>query len=122
MALTSYKDLEVWQKSIDLVVAVYAVNKTFPKEEIYSLTSQIRRAAVSISANIAEGQVRSSTKDFLRFINISYGSAAELETHFIISEKLGYITSDKLQLLLADVARIGKMLNGLRNKLEQRLS
>ena len=122
MKLQSYKDLEVWQKSVDLVVCIYALTKQFPKEEIYALTNQIRRAAVSIPSNIAEGRAKRSTRDFIRFINIAYGSAAELETQLFISEKLGYVSSEQLRPLFDDISRVGRMLNGMLSGLEKKIA
>ncbi len=89
-----YTKLDVWQKSMDLVAEIYAITKSFPKEELYTLTTQLRRAAISIPANIAEGRAKRTTRDFMRFINIAAGSAAELETHFLISERLGYLSPE----------------------------
>lgn len=86
--LHSYKDLIVWQRSIELVVAVYELTEKFPKEEMYGLTLQMRRAAVSIASNIAEGRFRGTKKDFLQYLRISYSSGAELETQIIIAKKL----------------------------------
>ena len=86
--INSYRELIVWQKSIELVVAVYNLTAKFPKEEAYGLTSQMRRSAVSIPSNIAEGRSRGTKKDFTQFLRISYGSGAELETQIIIAKKL----------------------------------
>lgn len=86
-----YKDLEVWKESVNLVIDIYFLTKTFPTEEQYGLVSQMRRCAVSIPSNIAEGSVRQSDKDTLRFIDIAIGSLAELDTQIIISNKLNYI-------------------------------
>jgi four helix bundle protein len=113
-----YIKLDVWQKSMDMVVSVYSMTKSFPKEELYSLTSQIRRAAISIPANIAEGRAKRSTRDYMRFINIACGSTAELETHIMIAEKLGYVSNENAKPLLEETARIGRMLNGLYSSLE----
>lgn len=87
----SYRNLVVWQKSVDIVVEVYRLTEKFPKEEIYGLTSQMRRASVSIPSNIAEGSRRGSKKDFKNFILIAYGSGSELETQIEISLRLGFI-------------------------------
>ena len=87
----SYRDLVVWRKSIDLVKAIYSYTRSFPKEEIYGIVSQMRRAGVSIPANIAEGQARNGKKEFLQFLGIAQGSLAELETLLTISESLGYL-------------------------------
>ena len=91
MEKKSYRDLNVWQKSIDLVPEIYELLKLFPKHETYSLADQIRRAAVSIPANIAEGQARSHRKEFAHFLSISKGSMAELHTLLIVANRLGYI-------------------------------
>lgn len=88
MPITSYKDLIVWQKAIQLVYCVYSITGNFPQAEIYGLTSQMRRSAVSIPSNIAEGRQRSTKKDFAQFLRIAQGSVAELETQLIISKKL----------------------------------
>ncbi len=83
-----YKDLLVWQKSIELVLEIYTLTQNFPKNEIYGLTSQMRRSAVSIPSNIAEGRLRGTRKDFLQFLRIAYGSGGELETQIIIAKQL----------------------------------
>jgi four helix bundle protein len=122
MMVQSYKDLDVWQRSMDLVEAVYALTKQFPKEELYTLTSQIRRAAISVPSNIAEGRSKRATRDFMRFIHISYGSMAELETQLMIAERLSYISHDKLSPLVEEIGDIGRMLNGLLSGLERKLA
>lgn len=86
----SYRDLIVWQKGMDLVVSVYILTKKFPREEIYALTSQMRRAAVSIPSNIAEGKCRKSKKEYIQFLRIAYASGAELETQIEIAKRLRY--------------------------------
>ena len=111
--MNSYKELIVWQKSIELVIQIYKVTKAFPKEEMYGLTSQMQRAAVSIPSNIAEGHERNSSKEFVQFLYISRGSLAELETQVIIAEKLGYINQEEKTCILNDCYEIGKMINGL---------
>jgi four helix bundle protein len=85
-----HKDLDVWKASVELAVQLYEVTKQFPKEEVYGLTSQMRRAIVSVSSNIAEGAARNSDKEFIQYLYIALGSLAETETQFIIAEKLGY--------------------------------
>ncbi|WP_305908653.1 four helix bundle protein [Methylomarinum sp. Ch1-1] len=117
MQVKSYKDLIVWQKSMDLVAMVYQVTKTFPKEELYGLTNQLRRAAVSIPSNIAEGQARNSTAEFRNFLSIARGSLAEVETQLLIAERLKYIDSKKLDEILNIQGEINKMTNALMNKL-----
>jgi len=114
----SYKELLVWQKSIDLVAQIYLLTEEFPKEEIYGLTSQIRRASVSISSNIAEGRYRGTKADFVRFLRMSYGSGAELETQLEIAKRLLKTRSlnyNKVEGLLEEVM---KMLNVIIKKLE----
>ena len=120
MNLKSYRDLEVWQKSMDLVVECYQITKKFPKSEIYGLTSQLRRAAVSIPANIAEGRERQHTKEFIQHLSIAYGSLAELETHILIGQRLNYLDSTQEKQLLEKTAEIGRMINGLRRSLEKK--
>lgn len=94
--MKDYKELEVWKKGILLVLEIYEAAKAFPKEEIYALTDQIKRAAVSIPSNIAEGASRNTKKEFIQFLYIALASASELETQMIIAEKLGYIKMEKL--------------------------
>jgi four helix bundle protein len=122
MGLKSYRDLEVWQKAMDLVVACYQTTKKFPKNEVYGLINQLQRAAVSIPANIAEGRERQHSKEFIQHLSIAYGSLAELETHIQIAERLTYIDMNQLKKLLDKTAEIGRMLNGLRKSLEKRSS
>ncbi|MBT3230594.1 four helix bundle protein [Candidatus Uhrbacteria bacterium] len=109
----SHKDLIVWQKAIDLVEDIYEVTAKLPSDERYGLVSQMRRAAVSIPSNIAEGHRRSSNKDSLRFMNIAYASGAELETHIEIIKRLKYRTSENAESLLEEVV---KMLNKICSK------
>ncbi|WP_089723994.1 four helix bundle protein [Candidatus Thiosymbion oneisti] len=113
----SYQDLVVWQKSMELVERVYRMTKAFPKEEVYGLSSQIRRAVVSIPSNIAEGQARRTTADFLNFLSIAQGSRAEVETQTLIAQRLGYVTSGQISEILLLLEEISKMLNSLRVKL-----
>lgn len=114
----SYKELIVWQKEIELVVAVYDMTKDFPKEEMFGLSSQIKRAAVSLPANIAEGRHRGSRKDFLQFIRIAYASAAELETEIYIAEKLGFCKKEKLDIVRKLLEEEMKMLYTIIGKLK----
>jgi four helix bundle protein len=93
--LRTHKDLLVWQKAVDLVLDVYKITQSFPKEEGYGLTSQIRRAAISVPSNLAEGAARQTKKEFQQFIYIAMGSVAELETQLIIADRLGYLNSQK---------------------------
>ncbi len=119
MVIKNYKDLSVWQKSMDLAVLIYQTVRLLPKEELYGLSDQMRRAVVSIPSNIAEGNQRKSTKDNIRFLNIARGSLGELETQIMLCERLGYLKQDKTELLLNLCAEIGRMLNGLINNLPQ---
>ena len=118
MAAKNYRDLIAWQKGMDLVEQIYGITKTFPKDEIYGLTTQIRRAVVSIPSNIAEGEGRTSEKEFLNFLPIAYGSLREVETQVIISERLQYIDGTKAKELLVLCSEIGKIINGLRKSLQ----
>jgi four helix bundle protein len=113
----SYKDLIVWQKGIELVAAVYDFTKDFPKEELFGLSSQIKRAAVSIPTNIAEGRHRGSRKDFLQFVRIAYASGAELETELHIAEKLKFGESEKLEKIRKILEEEMKMLHVMIGKL-----
>ena len=113
MEVKSYRDLKIWQKSIDLVEIVYKTVKFLPKEELYSLTDQIKRASVSIPCNIAEGHQRNSTKDYLRFLFIAKGSLGELVTQVIICERLDYLSHDQTIPVIELCDEVGKMLNTL---------
>lgn len=114
-----FKDLIVWQKAMDLVTDVYNVTDSFPKREVYSLTDQIRRAAVSVPSNIAEGQAHFSKAEFSHFLRHSAGSLAELETQLLIAERLKYTGPDKIRSLLKQVIEVGKLLNGLVSSLKR---
>jgi four helix bundle protein len=114
-----FKDLIAWQKAMDLVVEVYRLTDTFPKREVYSLTDQIRRAAVSVPSNIAEGQAHFNKGEFLHFLRHSNGSLAELETQLLIAQRLDYADQTKVEALLKQVVEVGKILNGLINSLKK---
>ncbi len=116
-----YRDLLVWQDSMDLVVAIYRVTATFPKEERYSLVDQLRRAAVSVPSNVAEGHGRSRTGDYLRHLSVSVGSLNEVETQVQIARRLEYITEEDQRQLLDSCNAIAKMLGGLIRSLRRRL-
>ncbi|WP_242467725.1 four helix bundle protein [Thiocapsa imhoffii] len=118
MQVQSYRDLIVWQKSMDLVERVYRMTGVFPKEEMYGLSSQVRRAAVSIPSNIAEGQARKSTAEFLNFLSIAQGSRAEVETQTLIAQRLGYVTPSQITEIISLLEEISKMINTLRAKLK----
>ncbi|MFH1231412.1 MAG: four helix bundle protein [Planctomycetota bacterium] len=113
----SYKDLLIWQKGIDLVKDIYNLTKKFPKSEQYGLIDQIHRSAISVPSNIAEGQARQHSKEFIQFLYISLGSLAELDTQFIISKELAYINEDDLTKIDSKITEIRKMISGLLSKL-----
>ncbi|MBR3960775.1 MAG: four helix bundle protein [Clostridia bacterium] len=117
MTSKHYKDLQVWQKSMDLVESIYILSGTLPKEEQFGLSSQLRRAATSIPSNIAEGYTRASTKDYIRFLSIARGSAAEIETQLEICKRLAYFTEQQIQISLNLVNEISKMLTAMILKL-----
>lgn len=109
--MRDHKELDVWKTGVDLVTEVYVVTRSFPKDELYGLTNQIRRAAVSVPSNVAEGAARQTTKEFIQFLYIALGSVSEVETQLIIAVRLGYVAEDKS--LLGRVASLRKMLHGL---------
>jgi four helix bundle protein len=115
--IDSYRDLLVWQKAIELVAACYALSQTFPPDERFGLTSQLRRAAVSVPASIAEGHGRGSTKAFLQYLWIANGSLAELETHILIAERLEIVSRSETRAIHDALREIGRMLTGLRRSL-----
>lgn len=116
--MQDFKNLKIWQESHQLALAIYQASKNYPKDELYGLVSQIRRAAVSIPANIAESSMRSSDPDFARFLNISLGSLSELEYLLLLSTELGYLDSAHHRNLNAKINATRKMLLGLRTKLK----
>jgi four helix bundle protein len=116
----SYRDLEVWRLGLELVETIYRCTSEFPKNEIYGLAAQMRRAAVSIPSNIAEGQARSSSKEFLHFLSFSLGSLAELETQLELTSRLGYPATE-ISTALAQVELLGKKLHRLRNSIRERV-
>ncbi len=117
--IKSYKDLLIWQKGIDIVINLYELVEGFPKEEIYALTSQVKRTSVSIPSNIAEGYGRNSTQIYIHFLNISRGSLFELETQLIVAQKLKFIKNEALfHVLMNQITEESKMLNSFINKIE----
>lgn len=120
MKVTNFRDLIVWQKAMDLVVAVYELTAKFPKEEIFGLTFQLRKAAVSVPSNIAEGQARWSTKEFLHHLSIAHGSTAEVETQTLVSVRLKYVEQSEADDVLRRANEVNKLINGLANSLENR--
>jgi four helix bundle protein len=121
MGIKSYRDLEVWKKARILVKDVYQLTKLFPKEELYGLTSQLRRAIVSVPSNIAEGHSRSGTKDFIQFISIAIGSLAESETQILLSPDLGYIQESQIIPVITNIQELQRMLHALRTSLKAKL-
>jgi four helix bundle protein len=115
----SYRDLVAWKKAIELVTEIYRLTEGFPKGELFGLMSQIRRAAVSIPSNIAEGHARTSRKEFQYFLSNARGSMAELETQIIISHNLGFINEPDLICFLEQVAEVGRIINGLLTALKK---
>ena len=113
----SYRDLIVWKKAMSLVLNIYRSTNAFPKTETYGLASQLRRAAVSIPSNIAEGQARLSTAEFKQSLGHARGSLMEVETYILLAQELGYLERDQSENMLAGTAEVGKILNGLLNSL-----
>jgi len=118
--LKSYKELKVWQKAYNLCIEIYKITRTFPKEELYGLTSQMRRAAVSVPSNIAEGYGRKTTPEYLRSLYIAYGSNCELETQILLSGDLGLMKAEALNKLLADLGEVERMLKALIKAVENK--
>ena len=119
--LKNYKELKVWQKSYQLCLEIYKITKGFPKEETYGLTSQIRRAAVSVPSNMAEGYGRKTTPEYIQYLYIAYGSNCELETQASLSGDLGYIEAVKLEKLQDGIGEVERMLKALIKSLEKKL-
>ena len=116
--ISSYRDLLVWQQAVDLTVAVYAASKAWPKEEAYGLTSQARRSATSVAANIAEGYGRENKGAYVQFLRIAQGSLKELETHVIVAERVDIASAQKTLDLLQQCESVGKLLRALIRKLQ----
>lgn len=119
MALKTYRDLEVWQTAMDLVVAVYGLAKLLPSDEKFGLVSQMRRSAVSVPANVAEGYWRTHRGDYLRHLSFARGSLAELETHVTIGVRLEFITREQAMVVWDLAQQVGRMLNKLIRSLEE---
>jgi four helix bundle protein len=119
MKVRRYEELIVWQRAMDLVDRVYEVSKAFPKEEIYGLTSQVRKAVVSIPSNVAEGQGRRTTADFLRHLSIAYGSLLEVETQVLIAQRLHYLGEAQCDKVFVLSSEVGRLLNGLMSSLSR---
>jgi len=121
-ALRGYRDLRAWQQAMGLVTEIYRVTRTFPKEEQYGLVSQIRRAAVSVPSNLAEGHGRNSRNEFRQFIGQARGSLSEVETQLEIAKNLGYVKAELADALMEQAEAVGKMLTGLRSWTEKSAS
>jgi len=122
MAVASYRELIAWQKGIVLVTDCYRLTQAFPRQEMYGLSSQIRRAAVSIPANIAEGQGRLTTGEFKQFLGHARGSMFELESHALIACNLGYLSDQDTQKIAGQIHELGKLVNGLLKALDRKCS
>jgi four helix bundle protein len=120
VTLKHYRELIVWQKAMDLAEAVYRLTRKFPREEMFALTSQLRRAVVSIPSNIAEGQGRGGTKEFMQFLGIANGSLQEVETQLILSDRFNYITTAELNEVLDRCSEVGRVNQGLMRSLVRR--
>ena len=118
MALRNYQDLIAWQKAMNLVEGIYRMSRTFPKDELYGLVSQIRRAAVSIPSNIPEGEGRGSVREFAQFLRIAHGSLREVETQVLIAQRLSYAQSGETSELLGLAGDVGKLITGLLRSLK----
>jgi four helix bundle protein len=116
--MSDYKDLNVWKESMDLVENVYRLVKLFPKEEIYALTDQLKRAVVSVPSNIAEGQNRNTDKEFVQFLYIALGSASEVETQLLIAKRLNYLQNIDNE--INQITKIRKMTNALINSIRRK--
>jgi four helix bundle protein len=119
--ISHFRDLEVWQRGMDIVIAVYRLSSQFPKAELYGLTSQIRRAAVSVPSNLAEGHERSTTREYLNHVSMAQASLAEVETQLEIAARLGYVGSLELKSFLEQTGILGKQLHRLRDVLQKRI-
>lgn len=116
-----HHNLDVWKRAVKFSVQIYKVTDAFPRDERFGLTSQLRRAAVSIAANIAEGAARKSKKEFANFLSISQGSASEVETEIIIARELGYFNDEAFQILCSDLDEMGRMITGLHRHCESQV-
>ena len=119
MKVKDYKDLKVWQKGIEIVDKIYSLTDNFPKEELYGLTNQMRRSAISIPSNISEGFVRNHSKEYIQFLYISLGSCAELDTQLVIAQKRNYVGQDKFNELTEDINYEMRMLVSMINAVKR---
>ncbi len=118
--MSSYGDLVAWKKGMRLALSVYRATKSFPREELYGLTSQLRRAAVSVPSNIAEGQARFSHKEFNHFLGNAKGSLAEIDTQLLLARELEFLSVEDAKKLLEETEELGRILSGLRNSISER--
>jgi four helix bundle protein len=119
-AINSYRDLRVWQEAMTLAVTCFQLTRTFPKEELFGTSAQIRRSAASIAANIAEGHGREQTRSFIQFLRIAQGSLKELETHLLLAERVEMVSAANIRPLLLDCDMLGRMLRAYIRSLQQR--
>ena len=119
MAVRNYRDLVAWQRAMDLVVEIYGITKSFPRDEIFGLSSQLRRAAVSIPSNIAEGQGRGAGNDFSRYLRIAQGSLQEVQTQLVIAQRLGYMNERKAAETMQRADEVARLLRGLNKSVSQ---
>ena len=119
--MSSYKDLIVWQKSIELTTSIYKITESFPKSEMFGITSQMRRASIAIASNIAEGQRRGHKLEYIQFLRIAYGSGAELDTQLLIAHRVGFITDDQYNQTSSLLDEVMKMLNKMIYSTDYRL-
>lgn len=119
MKINSYRQLRIWQESLKVVKSVYTISKLFPREELYGLSAQMRRSAISIPSNIAEGFKRFHIKEYIQFLHISMGSIAELETQLIISKELGFAEGKVIEAILKQLEIISKMTSALLVKIKK---
>jgi len=120
VAVKQYQDLIAWQRAIALVTDIYKMSSSFPRDEMYGLTSQLRRAAVSVPSNIAEGQGRASSGEFIQFLGHARGSLFELETQVIVAHNLTYLSDAQCEALTAKISELGRILNGLITSVQRR--
>jgi len=120
MPIRNYADLAAWQKAMDLAETVYRTTSSFPKEEMYGLRSQLRKAATSVPSNIAEGQGRRSDGAFAQHLSVAHGSLREVETQVLLAGRLGYLGQDEVRRLLEQTAEVGRLITGLSNSLRRR--
>jgi four helix bundle protein len=121
-AINSYRDLQVWQDGMALAEGCYRLTKEFPREELFAMSSQVRRSAASVPANIAEGHGRENTQSFIQYLRIAQGSLKELETHLLLSERVGLLSEKQIQIPMDQCTRLGKKIRALIRSLQQRVA